>query len=77
MYGTITFKRRLYINKSTGEYESLLDKLIEIDPYSRLSDETIIAITDAALECKSYRIAGMYALSGTIVSRQKNKRKNK
>lgn len=70
LYGTITFKRRLYINKSTGEYESLLDKLIGIDPYSRLSDEAIIAITDAALECNSYRIAGMYALSGTIVSRQ-------
>lgn len=70
LYGTITFKRRLYINKSTGEYESLLDKLIGIDPYSRLSDEAIIAITDAALECKSYRIAGMYAISGTIVSRQ-------
>ena len=68
--GTITFKRRLYINKSTGEYESLLDRLVGIDPYSRLSDEAIIAITDAALECNSYRIAGMYALSGTIVSRQ-------
>lgn len=70
LYGTITFKRRLYINKSTNEYESLLDRLIGIDPYSRLSDDAIIAITDATLECKSYRVAGMYALSGTIVSRQ-------
>ena len=70
LHGTITFKTRLYINKSMWEYESLLDKLIGIDPYSRLSDETIIAITDAALECKSYRIAGVYALSGIIVSRQ-------
>lgn len=70
LYGTITFKRRLYINKLTNEYESLLDRLIGIDPYSRLSDEAIIAITDAALECKSYRVAGMYAISGTIVSRQ-------
>jgi len=70
LYGTVTFKRRLYIDKKTKEYVSLLDKLIGIDQYSRISDEAKIAICDAVLDCKSYRIAGMYAISGTIVSRQ-------
>lgn len=70
LYGTVSFRRRLYKDKETKEYEFLLDKLIGVDPYSRLSDDAVIAVTKAAIECKSYRVAGMYALSGTIVSRQ-------
>ena len=68
--GTITYKRRLYIDKKTGEYLFLVDKLIGIDKYSRLTDEAIKKVILSALELKSYSMAGKYALNGTILSRQ-------
>ena len=68
--GTITYKRRLYIDKKTGEYIFLVDKLIGIDKYSRLTDEAIKKVVLSALELKSYSMAGKYALNGTILSRQ-------
>ncbi|MGB6127928.1 MAG: UPF0236 family protein [Psychrilyobacter sp.] len=34
--GTITFKRRYYQNKHTGQYAYLLDQAIGISPYQRL-----------------------------------------
>ena len=68
--GTITYKRRLYIDKKTGEYIFLVDKLIGVDKYSRLTDEAIKKVVETAIELKSYSIAGKYALNGTILSRQ-------
>ena len=70
VHGTITYKRRLYINKKTGQYIFLIDKLIGIDKYSRLTDEAIKAVAKAALDLKSYSSAGQYALNGTPLSRQ-------
>ena len=68
--GTITYKRRLYIDKKTGEYIFLVDKLIGVDKYSRLTDEAIKKVVETAIELKSYSVAGKYALNGTIISRQ-------
>ena len=68
--GTITYKRRLYIDKKTGEYIFLVDKLIGVDKYSRLTDEAIKKVVESAIELKSYSIAGKYALNGTVLSRQ-------
>lgn len=69
-YGTVSFKRRLYIDKDTREYVFLLDKLIELKSYSRLTNQAILAIVSTSLGAKSYKYAGKVALSGTIVSRQ-------
>lgn len=69
-YGTITFKRRLYVNKETNESVFLLDALVGIHPYNRITDDAILKIAEAAADCKSYKNAGLYALTGTIISRQ-------
>lgn len=35
-FGTLHFLRRYYVNRSTGEYSYLLDKLLDIKPYERI-----------------------------------------
>ena len=66
--GKITFTKTLYTNKKTGESRYLIDDVLGIDPYERLSDNTKVKIIDEATQT-SYRKAGEVASATDNVSK--------
>lgn len=66
--GKITFTKTLYTNKTTGESRYLIDDVLGIDPYERLSDNTKVKIIDEATQT-SYRKAGEVASTTDYVSK--------
>ena len=58
---TIRFKRRYYLNKKTGEYIYLLDNILKLQKYSKLTRELRDKILIAAAD-NSYRKVGKIVL---------------
>lgn len=67
--GTITFKRRYYQNKHTGQYVYLLDQAIGILPYQRLGVLLEAKLLDFT-NILSYEKAGEMALDFDTVCKQ-------
>jgi hypothetical protein len=68
--GSVTYKRRLYIEKLTGDNLFLVDMLIGINPYSRITNDAIILLAQNAIYMKSYRQSGEVSIPNVIVSKQ-------
>ena len=66
--GAVTFRRRYYLDRSTGEYTHPLDAAMGICRYSRASADVRLRILDMAGEC-TYRYAGANAVPGQILSK--------
>ncbi len=68
--GDVTYHRTLFKNKKTGSSCYLLDKLLELEPHTRLSEDAVARILDEAVE-SSYRKGGNHAsITGSAVSKQ-------
>lgn len=70
-YGEVTFKRRYYIAKdSTGKDGFLLDRYLNLLPYSKLTRDAKEEVIKAVADNHSYRVAGKNAIDGVILSKQ-------
>jgi len=68
VFGTLEFNRRYYKNKFNGRYEYLLDKVVGIENYDRVSGTVSAALVEHASEV-SYQRSSKYVCNGDI-SRQ-------
>ena len=67
-FGSLEFKRRYYNNKLTGGYSYLLDNVVGIESYDRVSGSVSAALVESASEV-SYAKSSKYICDGDI-SRQ-------
>lgn len=72
-FGSLEFKRRYYNNKLTGGYSYLLDNVVGIESYDRVSGSVSAALVESASEV-SYAKSSKYVCDGDI-SRQTVKNK--
>lgn len=56
-FGMITYNRRYYRSKESGEYKHLVDERVGIQPHDRVSADVVIRALDEATQ-SSYRKAG-------------------
>jgi hypothetical protein len=66
-FGSLGFKRRYYKNKLTGGYSYLLDKVVGIESYDRVSGSVSAALVESASEV-SYAKSSKYVCDGHITS---------
>ena len=70
-YGEVTFKRRYYIAKDdTGTNGFLLDRYLNLIPYSKLTRDAKEEVIKSIADNPSYRVAGKNAIDGVILSKQ-------
>jgi len=67
-FGNLEFKRRYYKNKHNGTYSYLVDKVVGIENYDRVSSSVSAALVESASEM-SYTKSSKYVCAGNI-SRQ-------
>jgi hypothetical protein len=67
-FGSLEFNRRYYINKLNGTYSYLVDKVVGIESYDRVSASVSAALVESASEM-SYAKSSKYVCNGDI-SRQ-------
>ncbi len=68
--GDVTYSRTLFKNKKTGVSCYLLDKLIGIEPHTRMSEDAVARILEEAVD-SNYRKGGVNAsISGSIMSKE-------
>lgn len=65
VYGTVTFKRRYYVNRQTGQHAHLLDDHLRITKGQRVSNDTRQQAIEPAVEL-SYAKSGEQACPGGI-----------
>jgi len=68
VFGNLEFGRRYYKNKFNGTYSYLLDKVVGIESYDRVSNSVSVALVESASEV-SYAKSSKYICDGHI-SRQ-------
>lgn len=67
--GDVTYNRTLFRNTKTGRSCYLLDKLLEIEPHTRMSEDAIARMLEEAVD-SNYRKGGANAsISGNIMSK--------
>lgn len=68
--GDVTYNRTLFRNTKTGSSCYLLDKLLEIEPHTRMSEDAIARMLEEAAD-SNYRKGGANAsISGSIMSKE-------
>ena len=68
--GDVTYNRTLFKNTKTGASCYLLDKLIEIEPHTRVSEDAVARILEEAVD-STYRKGGTNAsISGSAMSKE-------
>lgn len=68
--GDVTYNRTLFRNTKTGSSCYLLDKLLEIEPHTRMSEDAIARMLEEAVD-SNYRKGGANAsISGSIMSKE-------
>ena len=72
--GDVRFRKTYYQNKATGEYEYLLDRLLEIDSHERLTEDAEAKMLQEVVEAP-YRKAGEETSLQSSVSKQTVKNK--
>ena len=72
--GDVRFSKTLFTNKETGKSEYLLDRLLEIDPNERLTEDAEARLLEEAVQT-SYRRGGENISLTSEVSRQTVKNK--
>ena len=66
--GAVTFRRRYYLDRSTGRYTHPLDAAMGLCRYSRASADVRLKILGMAGECP-YRYVGANAVPGQVLSK--------
>lgn len=64
-FGSLEFNRRYYINKLNGTYSYLVDKVVGIESYDRVSASVSAALVESASEM-SYAKSSKYVCNGDI-----------
>lgn len=72
--GTVRYQKTLFVHKTTGERCYLLDKLTEVDPHERITEDAVAQIYEEAAD-SSYRKGGISASLTDSVSKQTVKNK--
>lgn len=68
--GDVTYRRTLFKNTKTGASCYLLDKLLEIEPHTRMSEDAVARILEEAVD-STYRKGGANAsISGSVMSKE-------
>ena len=68
--GDVTYGRTLFKNTKNGKSCYLLDKLLEIDPHTRMSEDAVARMLEEAAD-SSYRKGGANAsISGSVMSKE-------
>ena len=68
--GDVTYSRTLFKNTKTGNCCYLLDKLLEIEPHTRMSEDAIARMLEEAVD-SNYRKGGANAsISGSVMSKE-------
>lgn len=68
--GDVTYNRTLFKNTKTGVRCYLLDKLLGIEPHTRMSEDAVARILEEAVD-STYRKGGANAsISGSIMSKE-------
>lgn len=72
--GDVQFQKTLFTNKETGKSEYLLDRILELSPNKRLTEDAEARLLEEAVQT-SYRRGGEEVSLGTEVSKQTVKNK--
>jgi hypothetical protein len=72
--GNVTYYKTLFINKTTGERCYLIDKLMGIEPHTRMTEDALAQIYEEAVD-SSYEKGGLSASLTDFVSKQTVKNK--
>ena len=72
--GDVQFQKTLFTNKETGKSEYLLDRILELSPNERLTEDAEARLLEEAVQT-SYRRGGEEVSLGTEVSKQTVKNK--
>lgn len=72
--GTVNYRKSLFVHKSTGERCYLLDKLTDIAPHERMTEDALAQIYEEAAD-SSYQKSGISASLTDVVSKQTVKNK--
>ncbi len=68
--GDVTYNRTLFKNTKTGASCYLLDKLIDIEPHTRMSEDAVARMLEEAVD-STYRKGGANAsISGSVMSKE-------
>ena len=68
--GDVTYSRTLFKNTKTGNCCYLLDKLLEIEPHTRMSEDAIARMLEEAVD-SNYRKGGANAsISGSVMTKE-------
>ena len=68
--GSVTYHKTLFKNKFTGEYEYLLDRIMEIEKHARMTEDAEAKLLEEAVQT-SYRKGGESAsISSDVVSKE-------
>lgn len=68
--GDVTYSRTLFKNTKTGNSCYLLDKLLEIEPHTRMSEDAIARMLEEAVD-SNYRKGGAKAsISGSVMTKE-------
>lgn len=68
--GDVTYSRTLFKNTKTGASCYLLDKLIEVEPHTRMSEDAIARILDEAVDSTYQKGGANASISGSIMSKE-------
>lgn len=72
--GTVTFKKTLFKNKSTGKCEYLLDRILGLEKHERITEDALSRMLNEAVQT-SYRRGGEETSLTTDVKKQTVKNK--
>ena len=72
--GDVVFQKTLFTHKETGKSEYLIDRIMGLDPYERLTEDAVAKLLEEAVQT-SYRRGGEKASLTSEVSKQTVKNK--
>lgn len=68
--GDVTYRRTLFKNTKTGASCYLLDKLLEIEPHIRMSEDAVARILEEAVDSTYRKGEANASISGSVMSKE-------
>ncbi len=68
--GDVTYSRTLFKNKKTGASCYLIDKLLEIEPHTRMSEDAVACMLEEAVDSTYQKGGANASISGSIMSKE-------
>lgn len=73
--GTIEYRKTLFINKASNERTYLLDRLLQLEPYARMTEDVEVSILEEASETTYKKAGKSAAITEELVSKETVKNK--